>query len=355
MSYELFWNFAFNILFNSFLSFFTVSLFVLAGLSLFRVHEPRFRALILCLPFLKLGFDFFLYDFSSWALNHQINPLEAEPGSRILSAMMCFPFFVGWIPLFTRIQLFMFDGITFTLADLLTFCIDPFWIKVVVSVSMIISITLLGLWLKTLFLSTKRLSNIVKNAVPCYRPIFNQSLSYALVKSRIEIFISSEIFVPCALGFFQKKILFPATLIDDLSHEEFEAIIVHELDHLNWNDAFIRTLINFFRMVFWWIPTKWCLSRIEQCQEYACDKQIRKFNIGNDHLASAILKAAQSTKYHSDCMMLNCFVNKYSMTHRVKAILDESKTGQWLILKIMKNVLAAVFMLAILFGKFWIF
>src|SRR5579863_3920936 len=118
---NLAWIYGFNIVINSLLAFFTVALLVKFLLWGFRIKQPRLQALALSLPLFKVGFDFFLYNFSRWALSSQINPLLCMPGTRAINVSLTYstPF-----PLSSGIY-FSVDGKTFTIADVIALSIDP--------------------------------------------------------------------------------------------------------------------------------------------------------------------------------------------------------------------------------------
>ena len=101
MGQELYWIYAFNVIVNSTLSFFTTLALVELFVRLLRVRHPRAKAICRLLPFCKICIDLCLYHFSNWALLHGINPTLAETGTRNLSIM--------FNP-FTGIQFSMQDG-----------------------------------------------------------------------------------------------------------------------------------------------------------------------------------------------------------------------------------------------------
>lgn len=119
----LYWIYAFNVIVNSALSFFTTVFLVECFVSILRIKHPRIRMLCFFLPFCKICLDLHLYSFSNWSLFHGINPILAETGTRQLSIL---------INPFAGIQFGMLDGTTFSLADVIALSIDPFWIKSIV-------------------------------------------------------------------------------------------------------------------------------------------------------------------------------------------------------------------------------
>ncbi len=342
------WAYAFNILINSTLAFLTVAILVKFLLWALRIQQPRIQAICLCIPLFKIVADFFFYNFSRWALAHQIDPFQSEPGTRAITAMLCHPASTAsFVPANTGIHFTLADGKTFTLADLLTLSLDPFWIKSTVVLAMSVSMVLCGFRLYQWIKSRHLLQKFLESCSPCPR-IPRASIQTALNKTRI--FTSSEIDIPCAVS---RLIIFPTQLLDQLSPEEFEAIIVHELDHLRWRDAYLRMALQFLCAFFWWIPTKRWRSHFEQMQEFACDAQISKFKISPIDLARAITKTAQTIKNKPPCLPAMCFVETSRTVCRIKALLKRPpRTLGW---NIAQALLIGSLLIPIFFGQFWIF
>lgn len=357
MIHNIFWNYGFNVVVNSFLGFLTVVALVEFFMLILRVKQPRTKALCRTIPIFKLCFDLFLYNFSSWALMYDINPLNAEPGTRTLSAMLGIASSAPEAPLTisSGIQLLLQDGKTFTLADLVLFAIDPIWVKIMVSIGLLGSLLLASIQIVRIYKSYHSLAEIIKKSQPCSRPIRNQSLLFFLNKKKIAMWATSAVDVPCAFGIFKKMIVFPEKLLEELSQDEFEAVIAHEAAHLVWYDSIIRIASYFITSLFWWVPTKWWLSSLEQAQEKACDYQITAFRIPRMSLATAIVKSAKKAKTTYCYFPALCFIEKGRIMRRMQAILKETKPRKSFLRTTVQTLFVGGAMLAILFGKFWIF
>lgn len=357
MNGEMLYNFAFNIIINSVLGFFTVFILIEAILFFLRIQQPRVRAFCRSLPFVKLATDLFLYNFSSWVFANGINPLEAEPGTRMLSAMIGYwnfdPSFFG-IP-WTGIQLLMKGGFHFTLADLLIFSLDPFWIKCFVSAIFFISALSIGRWLWRLWKGHQYLSKILKRAYPSGRFAYNLKLMHSLVQARIKVVVSDEVEAPCACGFFEKTIIFPSHLIEEFTQDEFEAVLAHEAAHLIWVDSTMRLFCQFISHLFWWIPAKKILKRVELTQEKACDGFIAFFHLSRVALAQALVKTARSIKTGNACLPALSFIEKGKLSDRLNHILNEKHSRGGAVKRVALGLLTGVIMASILYGKFWIF
>src|SRR5580692_7356525 len=161
---NLAWIYAFNILINSALVFLTVALMVKFLLWAFRIQQPRIVALALSLPLFKVGFDLFLYNFSRWALNSQINPLLCTPGTRAITATFAYPTSPIPFPFNSSIYFSVEGGKTFTIADVIALSIHPLWIKLIVTLALLVSLGLGGLRLLQVLKARQQVKEILRNA-----------------------------------------------------------------------------------------------------------------------------------------------------------------------------------------------
>lgn len=351
MTNDLFWIFAFNILINSVLAFVTATFFIKLLFFVLRIKQPRLRALFLTVPLFKVILDPFLYDFSNWALRFAINPIEAEVGSRMITAMVSL---MEFIPI-AAIQFLVNESRTFTIADVTALSLSPFVVKSTVVVAASVSLILLCRWLNKFKKSTEEFVELLRGSKELKLPILNPLLFRAIKKRGITILASKDIEVPCAGGLLEKYIIFPDLFMGHLSQEEFEAIVAHELDHLRWYDCSVRIVGELICTLFWWLPSKRWKLQLEQAQEHACDSNSAKFNIAPLNLASAIFKVSSWIKKGDLQLPVTHFVSPCFALKRVQAILREKKEeNKWL--KILVQVVtSAVWINAVFFGRFWIF
>ena len=71
------------------------------------------------------------------------------------------------------------------------------------------------------------------------------------------------------------QLVMPSTLADDLSEEELESLIMHELVHIKRRDPEIRFLELIVAMVFWFNPALWFIRwLLRETEELACDAEV---------------------------------------------------------------------------------
>ncbi len=352
---DLGWIYIFNIIINMFFSFITVALLVRLSIMILSVRQPRLKALMLALPLFKVILDLYLYDFSKWALAHEINPFWVMPGSRT------FLFSLEWIPGLrlipvTVIQLILSDGKTFTFADLIALYIGPWWVKLFVLSVMVLSVLFVVHWLFNLWYSRKLLGALIQRALACTRNIDNPLLNEVLRSSNTHVMLSPEVTIPCCFGLLSKYILIPQVLVEHITQSEFEAIIAHELNHLTWYDAPLRLFFQALAALLWWIPLKRWIKHVEGAQELACDSTIHKFALAPIDLADALVKVARHAKQSCQTLPIASFFQAERMKCRIEALLKQDIPYKVpLVLKMLHMVGISSILIIVALGKFWIF
>lgn len=356
MTSSLNWIFALNLIVNSLLSFLTSAALTALFITIFRIKNQRLKTLLLMVPIFKLALDPFMYNFEQWAIPYQLNPLEATTGSRILSILFFFPcnFSGSLLPNFD-IHFSLNNGYTFTPGDLAALSITPFSQITITLFAASISLFLLFISLLHLVKSHRFIQTLTHNSYPCPLIISNTSLKKEIKKAKVQLIASPNVPVPCALGLFRKYICFPQHLLPTLTQNEFEAITAHELAHLRWYDSLVRHLCHTICCLFWWVPAKWWINRLELTQERASDQKIAKFQISNFELASAIVKTVKLANNSPLPLSITCFIHKNSLAKRLRPLLKDSQTHAKSKLRWLLFPLVGCITLSILFGKFWIF
>jgi beta-lactamase regulating signal transducer with metallopeptidase domain len=91
-------------------------------------------------------------------------------------------------------------------------------------------------------------------------------------RGNIRVLASAEARVPMAAGFISRAIIFPQSVLDELTAQEFEQVLCHEMAHLGrWDDwaqlaQAIAQAILFFNPAMYWIGRRLKIER-----EMACD------------------------------------------------------------------------------------
>lgn len=140
---------------------------------------------------------------------------------------------------------------------------------------------------------------------------------------------SSKIMSPLVSGYFKPVILFPLGLIQGLSTEEVEVILLHELAHLKRNDFLINIVITGLRAVYFYHPAYWWLqSQLDNEREYATDEMVMSKQSNGLLLVKAL---AKTQEYKMTTTSLGFAGNsKNQLLKRVNRIMKKQQNPNWL-------------------------
>jgi beta-lactamase regulating signal transducer with metallopeptidase domain len=100
----------------------------------------------------------------------------------------------------------------------------------------------------------------------------NQIRNNLLIKRSIRILESDLIQVPITTGFLRPVIILPLGLVTHIPFNQLEAIITHEMAHIQRHDYLINVFRSLLEALFFYHPIFWWLSRkLELYREHACD------------------------------------------------------------------------------------
>lgn len=350
--------FLLNIFLNSFLAFFTVVILIESVIFLFRIRQGRAAATLRMIPILKLPLDLCLYDFSRWSYVQGINPFNCEEGTRTLSVMLGWPSRIAdwlFLPINSGIQLTVPGDLTFTIADLIGYSINPVILKTFAVLLM--SLTLCSLSRK-LFLyhrSLTALDSLAKNSEPLYKKMRNSNLSSCIRKHGVKILTSPSLTgSPFVVGLISSAVYIPNYLSANLSRKEYEAVLAHELEHVKYKDGLVRLTLDLIGTIFWWIPTKWLRNRIEEGQEIGCDIKCKKYGIDPTDLASAVCKSAKYAVNTPNHIFAHSLA-KHTILKRINMLLQPSSTKFKKTYFAFTSLAFGTAFLVIFLGRFWMF
>jgi beta-lactamase regulating signal transducer with metallopeptidase domain len=139
-----------------------------------------------------------------------------------------------------------------------------------------------------------------KLAVSFIRPsvdlkVFTELKSYHLgIKRKVSLWFSEKIASPITYGFFKPVILLPFSLLNDISQEEAEAIILHELAHIKSRDYLLNWLLVAVEIIYFFNPfIKIIAQKIKLEREKNCDVQVMNFEYSPIAYAQVLLRIAK--------------------------------------------------------------
>lgn len=137
----------------------------------------------------------------------------------------------------------------------------------------------------------RRMQRMATRAVPAdfrqHVAALAQRLGY---HGKLRIGISDQIGGPALLGHFKPMLIFPLAIVNQLSPEQAEAVILHELAHLSRQDHWWNLLQCVVEILFYYHPVMWWISaRIREEREHCCDDLVLTHGPGGLPYAKALL------------------------------------------------------------------
>ena len=177
--------------------------------------------------------------------------------------------------------------------------------KVFISLPDHFALYVFGLWalissaiLVRLFLGYLGIRKLRRKAYVLDRGLQQRVDRISSVQQRIRptfIRVSNRISTPMAIGLLNPMILLPESLVDQLSAEELDQVVLHELSHIrrfdDWGNLIQRIAhaLLFFHPAIWWINRQLNLER-----EIACDDYVLSMQSEDSHsYASSLIKVAK--------------------------------------------------------------
>lgn len=324
----------FHLALNSLLVFFILAMLVEFTLFLFQVNNCRIRYICRSIPILKLPFDLLVFTFCDENLFVNFNPFSCE--------LYLQDFILSILP--GTISAEIAPNQQLIIPMYLANQIHPMIFYSILAGIIAGALGLLLLRLKQALSFSKFFRSVLQYSEECDRKIENPRLKHIVETLKIKILVSTLVEVPAAANL--HYILFPKDLIEEISQEEFEAILAHELEHLRWKDPVLKLANSIICALFWWIPTRWWLKRLESDQEQASDTGVHRYKIPRLALASGLLKVVSRTRRMKYELSALCPLDSAKGTHaeRIKNLVSPKREHTYFVawLAVCLTVLASL-------------
>lgn len=172
------------------------------------------------------------------------------------------------------------------------------------------------------------------------------------LRKKISVWISHYIDVPATIGFLKPIILIPFASLNNLSGEQLEAIILHELSHIKRNDYFVNILVSVIETILFFNPFVVLLSKaIKRERENCCDDFVLQYQYDPHSYASALLRLEQS-RVNTLKLAIGAVSGKKQLLSRIKritngqAVVKQFNYGQ--------RLLALLFITAVICSIAWL-
>jgi Zn-dependent protease with chaperone function len=170
-----------------------------------------------------------------------------------------------------------------------------------------------------------------KSCVPVDSTALDARLQETLARNqsprRVALYTSNQVHVPTAIGLVKPAVVLPQWVIAELSSDELNQILLHELAHLaRWDDwtNLAQKLVKavfFFHPAVWWIENRVSLER-----EMACDDAVLAETASPRAYAECLAHLAEKTLIQRSVALAQAALGKIRQTSlRVAQILDANR------------------------------
>jgi beta-lactamase regulating signal transducer with metallopeptidase domain len=146
------------------------------------------------------------------------------------------------------------------------------------------------------------------------------------IKKKISVWYSSAVSTPITFGFFKPIILLPISLANNISLQQTETLLLHELAHIKANDYILNWVTVFIETIFFFNPFIIALcSHLKLQRELHCDSTVLGYHYSPIVYAETLLLAAQHNK-QMPIFSLGATSSKKQLLKRILFFTDAKNT-----------------------------
>ena len=151
--------------------------------------------------------------------------------------------------------------------------------------------------------------------------IFTSSTALHLgIKKKVAVWLSAHVDVPSVTGFIKPIILLPAAVINNLSIEQLNAILLHELAHIKRNDYLLNFFQSIIALFLFFNPFAILLSNTAKKErENGCDDWVLNYQFNQLEYAKALL-VLEEQRHQQIALALTATNNKKILLLRIKRL-----------------------------------
>jgi beta-lactamase regulating signal transducer with metallopeptidase domain len=142
------------------------------------------------------------------------------------------------------------------------------------------------------------------------------------ITKKIRLWFSNHVDVPATIGFIKPVILIPIASLNQLTADQLEAIILHELSHIKRNDYALNLFISLVETILFFNPFVVLLCKIiKKERENCCDDFVLQYKYDRHSYASALLSLEKS-RIQNQYLALTATSGKKQLLFRIKRIME---------------------------------
>jgi TonB family protein len=112
----------------------------------------------------------------------------------------------------------------------------------------------------------------------------------------VTLILSSDFPEPGVCGIWRPKLVLPKRVVEALTDQELQAVLLHELAHVRRRDNLVSLFQSWLGCVFWFHPVIWLIDhQLLEERERACDEEVLSHAPNGQEYLSSLLKVFRSS------------------------------------------------------------
>ncbi len=174
-----------------------------------------------------------------------------------------------------------------------------------------------------------------------YRLFVQKIAGHLGISKKVAVYVSAIVTSPVTVGYLKPIILLPVAALNNLSTQQAEAVLLHELSHIKRYDYLVNFIISIIHTVLYFNPfVKQFLKSIEAERENCCDQLVLQFGYDKVGYASALL-TLEKISSQTQVLAIAATGKNYLLNRIEKIVGMEKKKGFQI--RQFAGVLAALF------------
>ena len=180
------------------------------------------------------------------------------------------------------------------------------------------------------YLYSRRLTRDGLSKIPArFRVFVTSTARHMGIPPLVQVYASALVDVPLTLGHLKPVILLPLAMMSNLTPQQVEAILIHELAHIRRKDYLLNLGVTIIGLLFFFNPfTRMLIGCLQREREHCCDEEVLQFRYDAHAYVSALLSLARQHRQGRIALAATGGGDDQFLLQRARKILQQKRTDR---------------------------